>query len=385
MSQQSDSHAALGRRPSSLPALTAIRGPLAWLVVAFHFGGLEPFSSAVGGNHLPPLSNGPFAVDCFFALSGFILFHVHSDLGRRLDWAATRQFLWFRLVRIYPVHLAMLLLFVVSIAGMRLVAGVHPNEPIRFTGVAFLQHLFLVHGWGVTRLLTWNYPSWSISSEWAAYLTAPACFFVVLRLPRSVLPVAFVATVLAVGMLLSHGEPSLGMALPRVWLGFMLGCMVCRLRDLHEDRLRAIRVPGLATCWIAFVALLFTTQGGLIVAAFAGLMLLHGLPARQATPARWPTRSLVYLGETSFAVYMGHAFIENAWLTLSRKLGLIQHGNVVVLALILVVLIQGFAMILHHGVEEPARKRLRRASRRRASSAADTPEAATSRGAEVTV
>ena len=179
------------------------------------------------------------------------------------------------------------------------------------------------------------------------------------------LPVATVATLLAVGMLLSQGDPSLGMALPRVWLGFLLGSLLCRLRDQHEDFLRAVRRPALIACWSAFVALLFTPEGGLIVAAFAGLMLLHGVPERQPSPARLPVRLLVYLGETSFAVYMGHAFIEDAWLTLSRKLGLIQHGNIVVLALVLVVLIQGFAMLLHHGVEEPARKRLRRVGSRR--------------------
>nr|WP_321986341.1 acyltransferase [uncultured Lichenicoccus sp.] len=357
-------------RPELLPALTAVRGPLAWLVVAFHFGALEPFRTAVGGVYRPPLANGPFAVDCFFALSGFILFHVHASLGQRLDWPAIREFLWFRLVRIYPVHLAMLLLFALSIEGVALLTHVHPNEPIRFTLVAFLQHLFLVHGWGATRLLTWNYPSWSISSEWAAYVIAPVVFFVALRLPRAVLPVAILATLLAIGMLLADGEPSLGLALPRVWLGFLLGTLVCRFRDLNLERLRTLKRVALALCWLAFVALLFTVQGmlayggGLLVAAFAGLMLFHGLPDAALPEAasiarRILARILVYLGETSFAVYMGHAFIENAYLTLSRKLGLIQHANGLLLGLVLVVLIQGFAMMLHHGVEEPARRRLR--------------------------
>src|ERR1700712_1003436 len=93
------------RRPVQLPALTALRAPLAWLVVLFHFCALEPFRTATGGIFTPPLSNGPFAVDCFFILSGFVLFHVHSDIGIRFDAGKIRQFLLFRLARLYPVHL----------------------------------------------------------------------------------------------------------------------------------------------------------------------------------------------------------------------------------------------------------------------------------------
>lgn len=348
-------------RPASLPALTALRVPLAWLVVAFHFGDLEPFRHAIGGVRRAPLGNGPFAVDCFFILSGFILFHVHSGLGHHLDKAAVRRFLWFRLARIYPVHLAVLLAFLVGIQGLALLTGVQPNAPMRFSAVAFVQHLLLIDGWGITTLLTWNYPSWSISSEWAAYLLSPGFFWLALRMRGIGLPLLILLDLLALGLLLAHGEPSLHLALPRVWLGFLLGTLVCRFRDLHRQRLSRLRSPALAGCWTAFIALLFVEQGGLLVTAFSGLILFHGLADPQARPGVGvpAMRLLVYLGETSYAVYMGHAFIEILWLTLSRKLGLIQHGNLILLALMLVMLVQGSAMLLHHYVEGPARRRLR--------------------------
>ena len=37
--------------------------------------------------------------------------------------------------------------------------------------MTFVSNGLLVHAWGVLDELTWNYPSWSISAEWAAYLS----------------------------------------------------------------------------------------------------------------------------------------------------------------------------------------------------------------------
>ena len=347
-------------RASLLPALTALRAPLAWLIVVFHFSGLQSFKDAIGDAvYHAPLSNGPFAVDCFFILSGFILFHVHSELGAQFDGAKIREFLTFRLARIYPLHLFMLMLFVVCIEGLAYATDVKPNDATRFSMYGFLQHVFLVQGWG-TSLLSWNYPSWSISSEWAAYLVAPGLFWMALRLEGQKLVIAVFGTGLVLALMLSNTPPSLSLSLPRVGLGFFLGVLVCRFRNQHEAELLAYRRACLTGLWIMFVMLILRNQGGGMAMAFTGLVLFHGIqaPSRTATPG-WLARVLIYLGQTSFAVYMGHAFIEAIWITLSHKMGLINHGGIVLQSLVLVVLIQGFAMFLHHGVEEPARKALR--------------------------
>ena len=349
--------------PAALAALTAVRGPLAWLVVVYHFGDLEPFRTVFGGMHHAPLSSGPFAVDCFFALSGFILFHVHGGLGKALDPAAIRSFVWARLARIYPLHLALLLMFVLSVQGVALLSHVHPNDPAQFSENAFLQHLLLVQGWGVTQLYTWNYPSWSISSEWAAYMLAPLVFWVVLRLHPALVPIACLILVAAIACLLQHGSPSLRLAVPRVMMGFCLGALACRCRDLHAARLLPFRSTAIAAAWAVFVIMLARQHGGMMVAAFVTAITFHGLPRPDGRAPGRVARVLVYAGETSFAVYMGHAFVENAWLTLSVKLHLARHLDSAATALIVIVAVQGFASILHHGIELPAQRYLRRASR----------------------
>ena len=45
-------------------------------------------------------------------------------------------------------------------------------------------HLFMVHAWGTTAAVGWNFPSWSISAEWAAYLLFPLVAALVLKAQR---------------------------------------------------------------------------------------------------------------------------------------------------------------------------------------------------------
>ena len=85
----------------AIQPLTSLRFFAAMWVVAFHYW---PNLSPV----LPPLvAKGYLGVELFFVLSGFILCHVYldsvADGGFRYG-----SFLWARLARIYPLHLATL-------------------------------------------------------------------------------------------------------------------------------------------------------------------------------------------------------------------------------------------------------------------------------------
>jgi peptidoglycan/LPS O-acetylase OafA/YrhL len=88
--------------------LTGIRGLAAGLVVLFHFypwwvqllPSLRPCAALA--------SRGWLGVDLFFMLSGFILSYVYSAGNTQLGFTEYRRFLWFRLARIYPNHLATL-------------------------------------------------------------------------------------------------------------------------------------------------------------------------------------------------------------------------------------------------------------------------------------
>src|SRR5579871_5277008 len=83
--------------------LESLRGLAALTVVIYH---------AVWNNPITSLSffqNGALMVDFFFVLSGFVIFHSY---GRKLgSWSQIGRFLWLRLGRLYPLHLAFLLVF----------------------------------------------------------------------------------------------------------------------------------------------------------------------------------------------------------------------------------------------------------------------------------
>src|ERR1051325_8120140 len=91
--------------------LTALRFFAAYWVVLYHYWPKLATSWAMPA----VLQKGYLGVELFFTLSGFILCHVYlSSVGDgRFKYGS---FLWARLARVYPLHLA-------TLAGMGLMAG----------------------------------------------------------------------------------------------------------------------------------------------------------------------------------------------------------------------------------------------------------------------
>src|SRR6202161_3995096 len=120
---------------------------------------------------MPPLvAKGYLGVELFFVLSGFILCPVYldqvADGGFRYG-----SFLWARLARIYPLHLATL----AGIGAMALaaLAAGRVIDPNILSWSSLPANLLLVQAWGYAPQAGWNHPSWSISAEWFAYLSFP--------------------------------------------------------------------------------------------------------------------------------------------------------------------------------------------------------------------
>ncbi len=111
------------------------------------------------------------AVDFFLVLSGFILASRYL-YGAPVSFG---QFLVARLARLYPLHLATLLLF----AALCLLRFRSLPDYADGTAETFVGHLLLMQNVGLhTSELTWNAPSWSISVELWVNL---AFFFLVSR------------------------------------------------------------------------------------------------------------------------------------------------------------------------------------------------------------
>jgi peptidoglycan/LPS O-acetylase OafA/YrhL len=155
---------------------TALRGIAALLVVIFHYRTVIKSEFDLDAyTHF--FSKGYLWVDCFFVLSGFILCYVYGT-GPCTSLQAAGRFLNARFARIYPLHLATLLFLV---ALMFVLPAISHQAAAPVPWAHFILNLFDIHAWGFLDSYDFNFPSWSISVEFAAYLAFPLICFALMR------------------------------------------------------------------------------------------------------------------------------------------------------------------------------------------------------------
>jgi peptidoglycan/LPS O-acetylase OafA/YrhL len=343
----------------TIASLTGIRGAAAWWVALHNYV-----------DYLPPvpmtvvrfLNMGYLAVDLFFVLSGFIISYSYLGHFRTVSRGEVVQFLGARLARIYPLHFAVLLLYLVNPIAIALAATAGIDWH-RYDIGYYVMSLFLVQNWGFTGLIAWNVPAWSISAEWFAYLIFP----IIVIVTRRVLLSAWMALAL-IGLLL------LGLALKHSTTGFALGADIPHtglFRCLVEFS-AGILVHHIWTRWrqsgVAWwLAMLIAVLGA------AGHMLLD-LPDYWTMPVAWTgliyalatnagtlsavlsIRLLVYLGTISYSTYMVHYLVRD-WVKFILVKDTIPPA--VALAGFLIGTL-GLSIVLYHLVETPGRRIVRR-------------------------
>jgi peptidoglycan/LPS O-acetylase OafA/YrhL len=310
-------HAPSQTAARELPLLTPLRGVAALFVVAFH---LRFYVPNLGyAYHAPLLHFGYLWVDFFFILSGFIIAHVYgAGLERGLAGFPYARFLYLRWCRIYPLHAAVMALFVVfELFCWALQAGMGVGPSFRpFTGTHTLagiaSHLLLISSLNVHDKLMWNFAAWSISAEWVAYLAFP---LLAVALQRRAAAVSCLAFTVLLGLLnilaLTNGGR---LALHHDWgavrclLEFSMGILV------HEAYRRcAVELPrtdaafALTLAWILFAMNSFV-RDIFIVPAFAALVLCAARNDGRACRVL-SSRPLRHLGEISYSIYMVNILI----------------------------------------------------------------------------
>lgn len=302
-------------------SLTAMRGVAALLVAFFHlrYGivGVPWFDHYIFTFRFG--SRGYLWVDFFFILSGFILAYRYRDLCHKLDVRVYGHFIWQRVARIWPLH-------IVTMGAALLYLGLKHGASYLSQG-AIIANLLLVHGWGRYFSPPLNFPSWSLSGEWGAYLVLPLYLFAVGPIRRGVFHLSIVAGLFAAlvwyAAQFGHGtldllreEWGLGRCLIEVAIGVSLFRLNEVLRPWQVARVGKVAVGITKLCDAAaaavfaaiFLVFTYTACDLYFVPLAAALILCLSLAEGPfSTFLQW--RPMVLLGEISFSIYMLHGFV----------------------------------------------------------------------------
>jgi peptidoglycan/LPS O-acetylase OafA/YrhL len=292
-------------------ALDGWRGVCACLVVLFHFHGYSPIQTS------PLVRNSYLFVDFFFVLSGFVIaWNYASRLG---SWAEVRRFLVLRVGRVYPLHVFMLFLFLAYETAKLLNGMGQATPPSTFAGetqpAAVLSNLFLVQSLHVHDSLTWNGPSWSISTEVWTYVIF-ALISVTLGMRLWMLAAAAIVPPLALLYLSGTGmDVTFDWGLLRCIFGFALG-LVCY--HLHKRRPLDVATAGpvaatlveaaVVAAVVAFVSAVGKSPWSLLAPfVFAAAVLVFASEGG-AVSRFFRTAPLRWLGKLSYSIYLTHFF-----------------------------------------------------------------------------
>lgn len=353
-----------------IPSLTGIRALAAWWVVSLHYWDsfLVLVPALDGLTWL--IGQGNYGVDLFFLLSGLIMMHVYGE-RKSFGWRGYRQFVWKRFARIYPGYLVSLLAMIalVVVAGMM---GIPKSEEM-YPAWGLPFEFLMVQAWGPL-LPSWNYPAWSVSAEWFAYLfvfpialilfrrvavsgTSQATF----RCGRAWTAVILAGTFL-VALAWSPRSGVLPHAAVRVSCEFLAGAMLYRVLRVLIHRPHGANVVFCLGLSLLVLQCLEVPGLGAKVGALAILVALSAILLSLGVPGSWGSRLLgrqpwVYLGEISYALYLTHAPVQRVLKVLIPAEQFADESWLLRLSVFLgyLLLLLAAAALLYHAVERPAR------------------------------
>ncbi|WP_162178717.1 acyltransferase family protein [Deinococcus marmoris] len=346
--------------------MTGLRTLAAVWVVIYHFK--EEIVKLFP--HLPaPLlefvNTGGLGVDVFFVLSGFVISYNYATTFKNFDGKTYRRYLWLRLARIYPLHLAVLfayaaLLFIAS-RGYGTV-----NNPEDFTLSSLLTYLLLIQAWGF-EIEGWNKPAWSITAEWFAYLTFPVTRALTARLsPGGLLLCSVMALVLVPIMAANATGAALHFVnITRLICEFTVGCCLYWMHAKGMGRhLPWSPIAAVSLLAVPVVATVCSSLG--VISYWATLpigVMVYALIQARGPIATWlSSRPMVFWGQVSYAVYLTHLLTRSLLTRVINPDAFVDAATPVKIGVLLAfaVGIGTVATLAFLFIEEPARKWMRR-------------------------
>lgn len=347
-------------------ALTSLRFFAAFSVVLFHFR--ESFGENLNfGIATNFISRGYIWVDFFFILSGFIIAYVYQEQFSRPSLKIYWRFIINRIARIYPAHVFVVGLFLAWETVTYILVRYYGFSALPFDGclspATLASNLLMVHDWGGWfGNCSWNYPAWSISSEWLAYLLFPVTLLVV-KFSKGAVAALLTSAALYILFLTIALDDSKSLqstsSLIRVLTEFAFGILVYRIYVNITQKISAWISNYL--CLGAIVGtvfgLHFGVSDGLIIPLLLGIVLFTALSENGIVVRALRLRWLVFLGEASYSIYLIHAFDQRIWNSIAVRLFgnsfSVSESYIAFLVVMGSILISG--ILLYLWIEKPAR------------------------------
>ena len=306
--------------------LTPLRGIAALLTVIFHVGlmaGPLAFNTQV-------LNRMYLMVDFFFVLSGFIMCHVYGELfSGEVTMPAFKKFTIARFARVYPLHL-ITLLYTIILFSVTAKLGI-PKVPVlqvENSGYSIFTNLLLLQSMNLHHWFSWVHASWSISTEWWAYMVFPflvkpfsklssagkialtlVCFGGYLFITFIIIPIVpFPAEIPFVKISPASLSVNVGyqFGFIRCLCGFVLGMMM--YQGFKADWGKKMLGNGYAFL-LAVLGLFISMHFGLPDAITIGFLPFVLLSAAYGSPSinkLFLAKPLQKLGDWSFSIYLVH-------------------------------------------------------------------------------
>lgn len=290
---------------SKIESLQVLRAFAAIFVVINHLWGEynTSLSESLGLNII-----GDFGVDAFFILSGFIMCYKTRE-GSRLGFSTGIDFMLKRIERIYPIFLIMLVPFI-----LLYLRETHPIKLYEIIGNVFLLPSF-------TSSPTYHMligPSWSLVYEMFFYIVYAVVMMMVKNKRQLVIcSVGFLTLMVLTVDSFSLQGPQLGwsnfsyMIGDPLMINFAMGCLYAQL-FLRLQHIK-ISIPLATILIFAFFILgMWLNERGIARFFSFGLpaMAIVAVFSLMESSESSFYRTLVYLGNASYSIYITHFFIQ---------------------------------------------------------------------------
>ena len=241
--------------------LKTLRFVFCMLIFAFHFTGMLHTSAIF-------TYGGDAGVSFFFILSGFVLC---IGYGRKIDAGTLHwhQFLSSRLHKLYPLHLAALL---ISMA-----LALHAGEA--FQPLNFLAQLFMLQSWGLSEncILYGNAVSWFLGPLFLCYVLFPWLYSTIAGKSKEWSKIVFALYIVMYTGIKYFSDEDIDNYLyafpPLRIMDFAVGILAYRSYRSGSNGLPHERISQLTTCQATFVELL------VVALCFATYLLYPQLPS----------------------------------------------------------------------------------------------------------